>query len=211
MASARPPEHSLVGRTIHIRGTLEGNEDLTFLGTLEGQLTLNGYHLTVGEEASIRADIRAREVSIAGNVSGKIEPSELLSVRSTGRVVGEVWTPRLAAEEGSNLKGRFVVGLSLDGENASIPDFDGLRRWLELELKGLSEEQLDFSAESPGWARWSIRRQVSHMANSVIMWLVGRWREVLWRDREPDPELVDQVLGTGTSGPSCGCSSAPTT
>ena len=188
-------EGSTIGRTIHIQGNLEGNEDLTFLGKLEGQLNLENHHLTVGEGATVKADVRARVVNIAGNVTGKVEPIELLRIHSTGILSGEIRVPRLTTEDGSKLSGRFLVGLSSNGEAAPIPDFHGLRHMLEAELKGLTEEQLDFSAESPNWARWSIRRQVSHMANSVIMWLVGRWREVLWKDHEPDPELAEISLG----------------
>lgn len=194
MANAHPPagssDRSSIGRTIRIRGSLEGNEDLLILGNLEGRVDLNGCHLQIGEGASVQADIRAREVSVAGTASGKIEPSELLAVHATGSLSGEIHTPRLIAQPGSRLQGRFVVGFPLDGQAAPIPDFDGVRRMVETEVEGLADHQLDFSAKSPDWARWSIRRQVSHMANSVIFWLVGRWRDVLWKDRRPDPELV---------------------
>ncbi|MFQ5912755.1 MAG: polymer-forming cytoskeletal protein [Nitrospinota bacterium] len=188
-------DRSIIGRSIRIRGNLEGDEDLTFLGRLEGQLNLKGRHLSVGEGANVKADIRARAVSVSGTVSGKIEATERMAIHSGGNVSGEILTPRLATEDGSILGGRFVVGLSPDADAASIPDFESLREMLEAELKGLTEKQLNFSAESPSWARWSIRRQVSHMANSVIFWLVGRWKDTLWKDRQPNAELVDISKG----------------
>ncbi|MBM3957830.1 MAG: hypothetical protein FJ313_07250, partial [Gemmatimonadetes bacterium] len=43
------------------------------------------------------------------------------------------------------------------------------------EVLGLSDEQLDWTSRRWEWSRWSIRRQVSHMASLIYMWLLGRW------------------------------------
>ncbi|MDP6086483.1 MAG: polymer-forming cytoskeletal protein [Nitrospinota bacterium] len=189
--STESSDSSVIGRTIHVRGNIEGHEDMIFRGSLEGELNLNGRHLTISEGARVNATVRAQVVSVSGAVTGKIEPSELLEVRATGQVSGEVLTPRLSCEGGASLDGRFSVGPTEEGGGGAIADFGNLRLWLDQELKDLTEVQLDYSAESPNWTRWSIRRQVSHMANSVILWLVGRWSDILWKDRTPDPEFVE--------------------
>ena len=46
------------------------------------------------------------------------------------------------------------------------PDYQEFRRWLETEVDGLSDVQLDFDSQDPAreWMWWSIRRQVSHVA-----------------------------------------------
>jgi cytoskeletal protein CcmA (bactofilin family) len=183
-------DRSFIGRTIKIHGSLKGREDLIYLGEFDGQLNLNGFHLMVGDSANMKADVNARVVTIEGTISGKIEPSELATIQATGVVTGEIWSPRLTTEEGAKFSGRCAVGLPPEGESPSIPDFNELYRMVEKELKGLTDAQLDFSTDSPNWAQWSIRRQVSHMSNSVFLWLVGRWREILWVNREPEPELV---------------------
>ncbi len=183
-------DRSFIGRTIKIHGSLKGREDLIYLGEFDGQLNLNGFHLMVGDSANIKADVNARVVTIEGKVSGKIEPSELATIQATGVVKGEIWSPRLATEDGAKFSGRCAVGLPPEGESPSIPDFNELYHMVEKELKGLTDAQLDFSADSPTWAQWSVRRQVSHMSNSVFLWLVGRWRKILWENREPEPELV---------------------
>ncbi len=191
MAKKNP---STIGRTIRIRGNLEGDEDLEFLGRIEGDLDLNAHHLLIGEGAQVDANIRGRAITVEGQVSGTIELSELLCVQATGSVSGDAHTLRLLTEDGARLNGRFVVGASMDGAGQWIPDFDRLRRLVQSELLGVTDQHLDFSSKSPDWARWSIRRQVSHMANSVYFWLVGRWKDVLWDRVEPDPELVEIAL-----------------
>ena len=43
------------------------------------------------------------------------------------------------------------------------------------EVAGLSEEQLDFESDKWGWAEWSIRRHLSHMASGNFRWFWQRW------------------------------------
>lgn len=185
---------STIGRTIRIQGSLEGDEDLRLLGKIEGDLDLNAHHLIIGEGAQVDGNVRGHAITVEGHVSGTIESSELLYVQATGSVSGDAHTPRLMTEDGARLNGRLVVGSSTGGAGPRIPDFDRLRRLVQSELRGLTDQQLDFSSKSPDWARWSIRRQVSHMANSVYFWLVGRWKDILWDNVEPDPELAEIAL-----------------
>ena len=38
-----------------------------------------------------------------------------------------------------------------------FPDYDEYYAWVEAELAGLTDAQLDFDADEPAWMRWSIR------------------------------------------------------
>ena len=184
---------SVIGQTIKISGSLEANEDLHYLGCFDGEINLHDHHLTVGKGAQIDAHIQGREITIDGNVNGTINPGESLHIRANGSVSGNTHTPRLQAEDGARLSGQFTIG-AWRGAGKKIPNFDELRRLVESELQGLNEQQLDFTSKSPDWAHWSIRRQISHMANCVYFWLVGRWGELLWNEVSPDSELVEIAL-----------------
>lgn len=184
---------SVIGRTIRITGSLEANEDLHYLGHFDGEINLNDHHLIIGEGAQVDAQIQGREITVEGNVSGTINPGESLQIRASGSISGDTYTPRLQAEDGALLSGHFTVG-AWRGAGKKIPNFDTLRRLVQSELQGLNEQQLDFTSKSPDWAHWSIRRQVSHMANCVYFWLFGRWGELLWENASPDPELIEIAL-----------------
>ena len=62
------------------------------------------------------------------------------------------------------------------------------------EVAGLTEAQLDFESDRWEWSRWSIRRNVSHVASGDFRWLVLRWGDVLFPEGLPslgdldDPE-----------------------
>ena len=68
-----------------------------------------------------------------------------------------------------------------DSDPASelFPEYAGLYDLISPELSGLSDEQLDWTSEQWGWAEWSARRQLSHMASLLYRWLMVRWGDVL--------------------------------
>ena len=47
------------------------------------------------------------------------------------------------------------------------------------EVEGLTDPQLDFESDRWEWSRWSIRRNVSHVASGDFRWMLLRWRDQL--------------------------------
>ena len=64
------------------------------------------------------------------------------------------------------------------------------------EIEGLTDEQLDFESDQWEWSKWSIRRNLSHMASGDVRWLVLRWGEQLFPDGPPN---IDDLDGTVNS------------
>jgi cytoskeletal protein CcmA (bactofilin family) len=57
----------------------------------------------------VQADITAREVVVMGKVTGNIECSDRVDIRSEGVVNGDVATERISVEDGAVLKGGIQV------------------------------------------------------------------------------------------------------
>ncbi len=69
-----------------------------------------------------------------------------------------------------------------------VPDFQALRTMFHQEVEGLSDAQLDWEDHAEEWSRWSIRRQISHVALAYFFWWVKMWGKTLWPDAPPaDP------------------------
>ena len=51
---------------------------------------------------------------------------------------------------------------------------------LDSEVKGLTDQQLDWQSDTWEWSNWCIRRQVSHMVTFVRNWLLNRWGDQLF-------------------------------
>jgi hypothetical protein len=61
-----------------------------------------------------------------------------------------------------------------------FPEYRALYDLIARELEGLSDAQLDWESDQWEWARWSIRRQLSHMASLLYRWMLVRWGDVLF-------------------------------
>jgi cytoskeletal protein CcmA (bactofilin family) len=104
-----PIEQATIGRTLVIKGEISGAEALYVDGRIEGKISLPDHRVTVGRNGTVDANITAREVVVMGKVSGNIECSDRVDIRSEGSVTGDVSTVRIIVEDGAVLKGGVEV------------------------------------------------------------------------------------------------------
>ena len=96
-----------VGKSVIFKGTLISSEDMTIDGQVEGTIEIRDQGLTIGPDADIRADIVARTVTIHGTVIGNIRASDKVDIRETGRIDGDLSSPRIALADGALVRGRM--------------------------------------------------------------------------------------------------------
>ncbi len=94
-----------IGKSLHVKGELSGDEDLTVEGAVEGKITLNGHRVTISQNGSVTGEIHAKSVLVGGQVTGNITADEKAEVAATGRVLGDVRAPRVAVADGARFKG----------------------------------------------------------------------------------------------------------
>lgn len=104
-----PVEQATIGRSLVIKGELSGAEALYIDGRIEGKISLPDNRVTIGRNGSVQANITAREVVVMGKVSGNIECTDRVDIRSEGSVIGDVSTVRISVEDGAVLKGGIEV------------------------------------------------------------------------------------------------------
>ena len=85
-----PIEQATIGRSLVIKGEITGSEALYIDGRIEGKITLTDNRVTIGRNGTVQADITAREVVVMGKVTGNIECSDRVDIRSEGVVNGNV-------------------------------------------------------------------------------------------------------------------------
>ena len=64
--------------------------------------------------------------------------------------------------------------------SALFPEYATLYDLINSEVEGLSDEHLDFESDQWEWSKWSIRRQLSHMASLLYRWMLIRWGDSLF-------------------------------
>jgi cytoskeletal protein CcmA (bactofilin family) len=111
-----------ISQGIKIKGEVSGTEDLFIDGQIEGKLSFANAVVTVGPNASVKADIVAREIVVRGRIDGKLTGSEKIQVWGTARVNGDLKSERISIEEGAELHGQMEAGKSpLATSNTSAP------------------------------------------------------------------------------------------
>jgi cytoskeletal protein CcmA (bactofilin family) len=94
-----------IGKSVVIKGELNGSEDLTIEGQVEGTIELRQNVLTFGANARIKAQVFAKSVIILGEVTGNVSASEKVDIRDNGSVDGDIAAPRVAIAEGAHFRG----------------------------------------------------------------------------------------------------------
>jgi hypothetical protein len=88
--------------------------------------------------------------------------------------------------------------ISDDSPGAALfPEYASLYPLIASEVEGLTEGQLDFTSDRWGWAEWSIRVQLSHMASLIYRWLLLRWGDTLFPDGDHGVEDVQSLADSG--------------
>jgi len=94
-----------IGKSVVIKGELNGSEDLTIEGHVEGTIQLHDHALTIGSNGRIQAQVYAKSVIVLGEVNGNVTASEKVDIRGNGSVDGDIVSPRVAIAEGAHFRG----------------------------------------------------------------------------------------------------------
>ena len=125
---AAPPKGvSVLGPTLSIKGgELSFEEDLIIEGTVEGKIAHQGHHLTIGKTGRVKANIRARLITVYGTVEGDLHGDEGVEISSSAKVTGNVAGPRVTLEGGAAFKGSITTGDDLRARTAAADPADAI-------------------------------------------------------------------------------------
>lgn len=98
-----------IGKSLRVKGDVEGDEDTVIEGRVEGRVTLKNHHLTVGANGEVQGEVSGKQVTVVGRVTGNVIASERIEVRETGQVQGDVISPRLLVTEGALINGAITM------------------------------------------------------------------------------------------------------
>jgi cytoskeletal protein CcmA (bactofilin family) len=96
---------ALIGRSVVIKGELDGSEDLTIEGQVEGKIELRDHTLTIGQNGRIKAQVFAKSVVVLGELVGNVNATEMVDIRDNGSVDGDLVAPRVAIAAGAHFRG----------------------------------------------------------------------------------------------------------
>jgi len=95
---------NLIGAGTEITGDIVSNGDIRIDGMLVGNLSTKG-KVVIGETGRVKGEVNCKNSDVSGEIEGKIVVSELLSLKISARVNGDIQTSKLAIEPGSKFTG----------------------------------------------------------------------------------------------------------
>lgn len=101
---------NILGAGTSINGDINCDGDIRIDGNLIGNLKTKG-KLVIGQTGSIKGEILCKNADISGALEGKITVEELLSLKSTSKLLGDIKnTDKLNIEPGAVFTGTCNMG-----------------------------------------------------------------------------------------------------
>jgi cytoskeletal protein CcmA (bactofilin family) len=100
---------NVLGSEIDVKGTIKFETELNFDGKLEGEIISEGGILTVGKNADVRGELKAKSIVVHGSVTGNIDVAERCELKATSQLNGDLKAMRIVIEEGAIFVGKSEV------------------------------------------------------------------------------------------------------
>ena len=100
---------NIIGQGTSILGDINSNSDIRVDGTLKGSIKTEG-KVVLGREGVVEGDVICQNADISGIIKAKITVSNLLSLKETAKLKGDIVTNKLSIEPGAEFTGSCSMG-----------------------------------------------------------------------------------------------------
>lgn len=100
---------NLIGAGTTIEGELKANGDIRVDGNVNGKVSSKA-KVVLGDSAKISGDLHCQNADISGNIIGNLFIDDVLILKSTAVVNGDIFTGKLVIEAGSVFNGQCHMG-----------------------------------------------------------------------------------------------------
>lgn len=105
----RNQESSLFGKGSTFTGTIDSSENLRVDGRVIGTINAKA-KVVAGPESVIEGNILAERAEISGEIIGDIEITDILILRASAKIHGDIKTDKLIMDQGASFNGKCQVG-----------------------------------------------------------------------------------------------------
>ncbi|MEI7526793.1 MAG: polymer-forming cytoskeletal protein [Mariniphaga sp.] len=114
-----------IAQDTKITGNIESEGDFRLDGALDGILNCTG-RVVLGPEARLKGEIHSNTAEISGTVEGEITVTDLLSLKATAVISGDLIMGRFSVEPGARFSG--ICKMNAGDKSFSDIEFSGLKR-----------------------------------------------------------------------------------
>jgi len=108
---------NIIGIGTEIKGDILSNGDIRIDGSLSGKLSTKG-KVVIGVTGKVKGEILCKNSDVEGYIEGKITVTQLLALKTTSQILGDIVATRLAIEPGCIFTGNCDMnsGVTSDDE-----------------------------------------------------------------------------------------------
>ncbi len=92
-----------------IKGDIAANGDIRIDGELVGNINAKG-RLVIGPKGKVEGEIDCNNIEVSGYIKGKVKVVELLTMKSSAQIYGDIIAGKLSVEPGSLFTGTCTMG-----------------------------------------------------------------------------------------------------
>lgn len=111
---------NLISHGTEITGDIKSNGDIRIDGSLTGSLTTKG-KVVIGPTGKVNGEINCKNSEVSGLIEGKIIVGQLLNLKASSKIVGDISTSKLSIEPGAKFTGNCKMSDIDYNEGAGIP------------------------------------------------------------------------------------------
>ena len=95
---------NLISSGTDITGDVKSTGDIRIDGTLKGNLNTKG-KVVIGPTGKVSGEIICKNSEVSGVVEGKITVGQLLNLKASSKILGDIATSKLSVEQGAIFSG----------------------------------------------------------------------------------------------------------
>jgi cytoskeletal protein CcmA (bactofilin family) len=112
-------EVTVIGEGVQLDGDLRFSGVVRVYGTLKGKISAQAESsIVLMESAVVEGELDVDSIVVAGFVRGDIRARSRVSIEGTGRVIGNIETPKIAIDFGAYLEGETKMAEGKVGKRA---------------------------------------------------------------------------------------------
>jgi len=100
---------TLIAQGTQVDGNLKVEGNIQIEGVVKGTLTSKG-KVVIGNSGTVLGDVLCQHAEISGKIDGKLKIAEILFLKSSAKIDGDIQTGKLVMESGVQFNGNCSMG-----------------------------------------------------------------------------------------------------
>lgn len=111
---------NLISNGTDITGDIKSTGDIRIDGTLSGNLATKG-KVVIGPTGKVKGEVVCKNSEVSGTIEGKITVTQLLILKASSKILGDIVTSKLSIEPGAMFTGNCKMSENVNNGGAGTP------------------------------------------------------------------------------------------